>query len=105
MNHFIQLNKLTVKDELPGATAAYFQTVYSTMAYTEMQAGAIIPLHHHVNEALDIVLEGILEMQIGDKTDTLYPGMMSFVPSNIQHGAKAITDCKIVTVLHPKRQV
>ncbi len=103
MDHFIKLNSLEIKDRLPGATAAYFQTAYSTVAYTEPKAGAEIPIHNHANEAIDILLEGELEMQVGDFTDLLRSGMMSFVPSNTFHKAKALSDCKVVTILHPKR--
>lgn len=105
MNHFIEFNTLEVKDTLPGASAAYFQTAYSTIAYTELKTGAVIPPHNHMNEAVDIVLEGVLEMQIGETKAMMQPGMMSFVPSNVMHSAKAITDCKVATVLHPKRDV
>ncbi len=103
MNHFIELNALEIKDSLPGATAAYFQTEHSTIAYTALKAGLQIPLHNHANEAVDIVLAGIVEMQIGESSGTLTAGMMSFVPSNIMHSATAITDCKVITFLHPKR--
>jgi quercetin dioxygenase-like cupin family protein len=103
MNHFIELNKLEIIDRLSGTTATYFQAAYSTIAYTEMKAGAEVPPHQHIQEAIDIVLEGELEMQIGENTGLLKQGMMSFVPPGILHRAKAVTDCKVVTVLHPKR--
>lgn len=105
MKHFIDLKTLMVKDTLPGATAAYFQTEHFTLAFTELKTGAEIPLHNHVQEAADIILEGELEMQIADTISVLKPGMISFVPSNIFHKAKAISDCKVVTVLHPKREI
>lgn len=105
MKNFIDLKALKIKDVLPGATAAYFQTAFSTFTYTELSAGAEIPLHNHVQEAVDIMLEGKLEMEIDGEANILKQGMMSFVPSNIFHKAKAITDCKVLTVLHPKRNV
>jgi quercetin dioxygenase-like cupin family protein len=67
MNHFIDLKTLKVKDSLPGATAAYFQTEHLTLAFTELKAGAQIPLHNHPQEAVDIILKGELEMQIAGK--------------------------------------
>ena len=104
MKHFITLNELEIKNTLPGATAAYFQTQYSTIAYTALAAGAEIPLHNHEQEAVDIIIQGKLEMQIGGTTSILERGMMSFVPSNVFHRAKAVTDCKVVTVLSPQRK-
>jgi quercetin dioxygenase-like cupin family protein len=105
MNHFIVLNKLDALEAMQNAFLSSVQTENLTVAYTDMKAGVEIPLHHHLEEAVDIILEGILEMQIGEKSDTLSPGMISIVPSNIMHQAKAITDCKVVTIFYPKRQM
>jgi quercetin dioxygenase-like cupin family protein len=105
MNNFITLDNLKTANAMEGADVAFFQTDYHTVGYTIMKAGAEVPLHQHVQEAMDIVLEGTLEMQIGETTGILTPGMMSFVPSNVQHRAKAVTDCKVVTILHPQRQI
>jgi quercetin dioxygenase-like cupin family protein len=105
MNHFFILNQLETLEAMQGAFLASVQTENLTVAYTDMKAGVVIPLHHHPEEAIDIILEGILEMQIGEQTDTLTMGMISIVPSNIIHQAKAITDCKVITIFYPKRQM
>ena len=105
MNHFIELKSLAATEALKGAILSFINTENLTIAYTDMKAGVEIPLHHHHEEAVDIILEGILEMQIGEKTDTLTHGMISIVPSNTPHQAKAITDCKGVTIFYPKRKL
>mgnify|MGYP003449320233 FL=1 len=105
MNHFIVLNKLASLQAAENTFLSSLQTENLTVAYTDMKAGVEIPLHHHIEEAVDIILEGILEIRIGEKTDTLSHGMISIVPSNILHGAKAITDCKVVTIFYPKRKM
>jgi quercetin dioxygenase-like cupin family protein len=105
MEHFIALDKLERMEALKGAFLSIVQTENLTVAYTDMAAGAEIPLHHHPEEAVDIMLEGVLEIQIGDKTDTLTPGMISVVKSNLPHRAVAVTACKVVTIFYPKRQM
>jgi quercetin dioxygenase-like cupin family protein len=105
MNHFISLNRLQSVETLKDVFMSSVQTENLTVAYTDMKAGTEIPLHHHLEEAVDIILEGILEIQIGEKSDTISPGMISIVPSNMLHWAKAITDCKVVTVFYPQRKV
>jgi quercetin dioxygenase-like cupin family protein len=105
MKHFISLNKLESTAALKGALLSTLQTENLTIAYTDMKAGTEIPLHHHPEEAVDIILEGILEMQVGEKTETLSHGMITVVPSNVPHWAKAITDCKVLTVFYPKRNI
>lgn len=103
MNNFIALNQLSAEEALKGALLSTIQTENLTIAYTHMKAGVQIPLHQHPEEAIDIVLDGILEMQIGETTDMLTPGMLSTVPSQVLHAAKAITDCRVITVLYPQR--
>jgi quercetin dioxygenase-like cupin family protein len=105
MKHFISLNKLESTAALKGALVSTLQTQNLTIAYTDMKAGTEIPLHHYPEEAVDIILEGILEMQVGEKTETLSHGMITVVPSNVPHWAKAITDCKVLTVFYPKRNI
>jgi quercetin dioxygenase-like cupin family protein len=105
MNHFISLNKLQVFEAIKGGFLGSLQTENLTIAYTNMKAGVQIPLHYHNEEAIDIILEGELEMQIGDARSILRNGMISIVPSNIPHSAKAITDCKTVSVFYPRRQL
>jgi len=103
MDHFIALDRLERVEAMKGAFLSSIQTKNLTIAYTDMKAGVEVPLHQHVEEAVDIILQGVLEMQVGDRTDTLSPGMISVVPSNIPHKARAITDCKVATVLYPRR--
>lgn len=103
MDHFVSLDKLALQELIKNGFAAFLQTENLTIAYTDMKAGVEIPLHHHPEEAVDIVLEGEFEMQVGEKTDVLKNGMISLVPSNVPHRAKAITDCKVVSILYPRR--
>ena len=105
MDHFIALDQLSLKELIKNGFAGFLQTDNLTVAYTDMMAGVEIPLHHHPEEAIDIVLDGELEMQVGEKTDILRNGMISIVPSNIPHRAKAISDCRVVTIFHPKRSI
>jgi quercetin dioxygenase-like cupin family protein len=103
MNHFISLEKLELQELIKGGFVGSVQTENLTIAYTDMKAGAEIPLHQHLEEAVDIVLYGELKMQIGNNTGLLRPGMMSLVPSNVPHMARAITDCKVATIFYPRR--
>jgi uncharacterized cupin superfamily protein len=54
---------------------------------TELAPGqAPHPPHHHVHEEMILVLEGAVEVNIGNRTATLGPGSVGFVGSNEQHG-------------------
>jgi quercetin dioxygenase-like cupin family protein len=104
-DHFISLNKLPAIEAIEGALLSYIQTENLTVAYTDMKAGAAIPLHLHTEEAIDIILDGVLEMQVGENNGILTNGMISIVPSGVSHKANAITDCRVVTVFYPKRNL
>jgi quercetin dioxygenase-like cupin family protein len=103
MDHFISLGQLPLKEAIKGGFLGILQTANLTIAYTNLKAGVTIPLHQHPEEAIDIVLEGELEMQVGDATSILNNGMISVVPSNIPHTARALSDCKVITVFYPRR--
>ena len=105
MEHFINLKQLVAVEAIKGGLLSLVQTENLTVAYTNMKAGAEIPMHQHPEEAIDIIMEGTLEMKIGERTGTLTSGMISIVPSQLPHSAKATTDCKVVTVFYPKRNM
>src|SRR5262245_11013168 len=103
MKYLISLSELALQELIKDGFVGFMQMENLTLAYTDMKAGVEVPLHQHPEEAADIVLEGELEMQVGETTGVLRNGMISIVPSNVPHRAKAITDCKVVTVFYPKR--
>lgn len=43
-------------------------------------------------------------MSVEDKAVRMSAGMVSHVPSNIFHSAKAITDCKVINIFYPARE-
>lgn len=105
MKHFITLSELPSQEAIKDAFLSALHTENFSIAYTDMKAGATIPLHEHPEEAIDIVLDGILEMQIGESFNTLNKGMISVVPSNIPHRARAMSNCRVITIFYPKRNL
>lgn len=105
MEHFTALDQLATIELIKGGFAGMLQTANMSIAFTDMKAGAEVPLHQHPEEAVDIILEGELFMRIGEEEVIMKRGIISTVASNIPHQAKAITDCKVVTVFHPARKM
>jgi quercetin dioxygenase-like cupin family protein len=50
------------------------------------------------------MLEGKMEMHIGDETIMLEPGVVKVIPSNTPHSATAHTDCVLIDVFSPVRE-
>jgi len=66
--------------------------------------GTMIPPHVHTREdEVFKVLEGELEVTVGDKTVILKAGDLAFAPKNIPHSWKVIggTDCKTILSAFP----
>lgn len=66
-------------------------------------AGALLPEHAHPHEQVAHVLSGEFELTIGGETQRLGPGMVAFVPPNVTHSGRALTECRIIDVFHPVR--
>ncbi|WP_343488073.1 quercetin 2,3-dioxygenase [Allomuricauda sp. d1] len=66
--------------------------------------GTMIPLHVHTQEdEIFKVLEGELEVTVGDKTTVLKAGDLAFAPKNVPHSWKVVsdTDCKTILSAFP----
>lgn len=99
-----QLKDLPGKTLAPGLTGYYAHGQQMTLGLVEIKKGSDLPLHQHPHEQITYILEGQLDMTIGGKLCSLTAGMYYVIPSNIPHGAKAITDCKVIDVFNPVRQ-
>jgi quercetin dioxygenase-like cupin family protein len=56
-----------------------------TLAVVEVEAGAELPEHRHVNEQFGMVIQGSVVFRVGDETRTLEPGGIWRIPSNTPH--------------------
>ncbi|MFQ5997013.1 MAG: cupin domain-containing protein [Dehalococcoidales bacterium] len=56
------------------------------LAYVALQPHSEVALHSHAEEQMGIVLEGAIELTIGNETRLLKKGDMYLIPSNTSHG-------------------
>ena len=92
------------KNLVPGIIGRYAHGTNMTFGFVEIQKGSDLPLHQHVHEQITYILEGELEMNIGEERYTLKPGMYHVIPSNTPHSAIAKMDCKLIDVFGPVRE-
>ncbi len=100
---FIDTSQLKVKEPLPGWKGQYFHSNNMSFAYYGVAAGASIHEHSHPNEEVWHVIEGELEVTIGDQTRVAGPGSVAVVPPNTTHSVKAISDGRSIVVDYPLR--
>ncbi len=76
-----------------------------TLSFVSFDVGAVAPLHTHAQEQMGIVLEGQMEFEIDGQRQTIGPGEVYSVPSNVPHGARAVGAKRLVAldVFTPRR--
>ena len=77
------------------------------IAHVYLKKGCIVPKHHHENEQLTYILEGVLRFHIGDdgaEVLDVRAGEVLHIPSNVPHEAEALEDTLDVDVFSPPRQ-
>ena len=63
-----------------------------------------VPRHQHPHEQLGIMLEGELELTLGDETRLLRPGDAYTIPPNLPHGARTHdAGCVVLDIFTPPR--
>jgi quercetin dioxygenase-like cupin family protein len=102
---FIDINEITPQEVVPGCR---LRTPYGEnlmLSYLEMDEGAEIPLHHHPHEQGGMLLEGRMELTIGDEVRICEAGSMFIIPPGIPHRAVAIDGPAVVLdVFSPVRE-
>lgn len=101
---FLKISEITPREVAPGFHGRFFHADHMTVAYWDAKAGATIPTHSHVHEMIVNVLQGRLELTIGEETRIIEPGVVGVIPGQMPHSARAITDCLIIDVFNPIRE-
>lgn len=81
----------------------FFHSEHMTFAYYTIDAGAALPAHAHPNEEVWHVIEGSMELTLGDETQCVGAGNALVVPANVVHAAHAHERCRVIVVDHPAR--
>ena len=100
----IEISKIEQREIIEGFKARFIHTDNATLAFWEIEKGAILPLHSHFHEQVTQVLEGKFELTVGNETKIYENGFIVVIPSNVIHGGIALTDCKIFDMFSPVRE-
>jgi quercetin dioxygenase-like cupin family protein len=69
-----------------------------------LPAGKVIPMHH-VQGAITIqCLEGLVELQLPDRTPTMHTGCLVYLAPEAMHGLKALQDASLLVTLTRQRR-
>jgi quercetin dioxygenase-like cupin family protein len=98
------IKNIPAKILMPGIVGHYAHGNNMSLGYVELEKGSSIPLHQHVHEQITYIMEGELDMVIGEQNCLLTAGMYHIIPSNMPHSAIARTACKVIDVFSPVRE-
>jgi quercetin dioxygenase-like cupin family protein len=98
------INAINKKQLSAGIKGQYVHGEQLTTGWVTIEKESTLGLHHHPHEQITIMLEGKLEMQIGDEVVLLEKGMIQVIPSNTPHSAYAHADCTLIDVFNPVRE-
>lgn len=103
MGNFI-IENIQPKEIIEGYKGRFVHMETYTLAFWEVEAGASIPIHNHIHEQTTQVIEGEFEMTVDGVTTIYTPGMLVTIPSQVPHGGRALTACKLSDVFCPVRE-
>lgn len=101
---FLHLDEIPRRTIVPGCHARFVHSENMTFAYWNLDEGAILPDHSHPHEQVCTVIDGELELRIGEETRLLRRGEVAVIPSEATHMAHALTPCFVLDVFYPVRE-
>ena len=99
----VNLDAVEVREIFPGFRARIVHSARTSESWVDIDAGARFPEHQHPHEQIVNVLEGELEITVGDVTHRLTPGQVLIIPPEVPHVGRAITPCRVLDVFSPSR--
>ena len=88
---FYKLEDIQAIPLVNGITIKAIYSEKSSISFLDLPPYSHIPIHHHENEQIGVVLEGEIEYTIGDETVLCHPGMTFVVPPNVNHAAVVVS--------------
>src|ERR1700759_4457768 len=101
---FHHFSDIITKEIAPGFFSKLIHTDTNTINFIDVTEGSSIPLHQHVHEQCSFAIEGKFELTVDGVTQVLEPGLFAIIPSNVIHGGRAITHCKLIDIFSPVRE-
>jgi|SRR6266511_3221945 len=100
---FIDPSTLPQVEPKPGWHGRFFHSEHMTFAYYEIDAGAALHAHSHANEEVWHIIEGELDLTLGEETRCVRAGYAVVLPAGTTHAVAAKRWCRAIVVGHPAR--
>jgi quercetin dioxygenase-like cupin family protein len=100
----LNLSSIPSKEIMPGYHGKLIHAQTMSIAFWDVEEGAQVPEHSHMNEQIMQVLEGTFEFTLNGKTKIYHPGALVVIAPHATHSGKALTKCKLMDVFSPVRE-
>ena len=100
----IQLSDIPQREIMKGFKGQFVHAEGVTLAYWNVEEGAVLPTHAHFHEQVTTVVEGRFELTVGLETNVYEAGLVAVIPANVPHSGRALTACKLLDVFSPVRE-
>jgi len=100
----LNLSTIPSKEIMPGYHGKLIHAENMSIAFWEVEKGAEVPEHSHMNEQIMQVLKGNFEFTVDGETKIYGPGDIVIITSHAKHSGKALTPCKLMDVFSPVRE-
>lgn len=101
---FKELRHIEEREILPKCHVRFVHSDNMTLSYWNLEEGAVIPEHSHPHEQVCNMIEGRMELTVGDEMRLMTAGSVALIGSNTPHSVKALTPCYVIDVFYPIRE-
>jgi quercetin dioxygenase-like cupin family protein len=91
-----QLNELLARQYLQGTNATFVKWT--------AKKGGVVPLHHHINEQITWITEGLAEVWSQGRKYVMNAGDILIIPPNVPHEFSFLEDTIDIDIFAPGRQ-
>lgn len=99
--HFENMPVEKVSDQIG---RQYIYSSQGTLVKWFFKKGAVVPLHHHINEQITWITKGSVRVDSQGKTFIVKAGDVIVIPPNVPHKFTALEDTIDIDVFSPARQ-
>lgn len=103
-NMKLKLSTIPSNEIMPGYHAKLVHAENMSIAFWDVEKGAQVPEHSHMNEQVMHVIAGTFEFTLDGSTDVYHPGDLVVISPYKKHSGKALTACKLMDVFSPARE-
>ncbi len=102
---FQHIDRLAEREIARGVHIRVLSGQRMMFSIVRFEPNATVPTHHHPHEQLGMILDGELEMWIGEQRRTLRKGDAYAIPPAMPHGAQTREAvCLVLDAFHPLRE-